>query len=49
MKNNKVTTERMLDLDVFGGLSAEQMKLKIIEVARAKQNNLPVIVLLPTL
>lgn len=23
LKNNKVTSERVLDLDVFGGLSAE--------------------------
>ena len=42
-------TERVLDLDVFGNLDADVIGDKIVEVAMAKQAELPVIVILSSI
>jgi len=41
--------ERVLDLDVFGKLTPKEIDVKVVEVAKAKQLELPVIVILPSL
>jgi hypothetical protein len=44
-----VVPERVLALDVFGNLNAADIDAKVIEVAKAKQVDLPVIVILPSI
>lgn len=44
-----VVPERVLAIDVYGKLSAADIDAKVIEVAKAKQTELPVIVIFPSL
>jgi hypothetical protein len=44
-----VVPERVLALDVYGKLKAEEIDTKVIELARTKQAELPVIVILSSI
>ncbi len=48
-KAGAAVSDRELALDVFGKLKLEEIDSKVIEVAKAKQLDLPVIVILPSL
>lgn len=41
--------ERVLNIDVFGKLNANKVRAKVIETTKTKQQERPVIIVLPTL
>ena len=49
LKAGAAVPERVLALDVYGKLKAEEINTKVIEVARTKQAELPVIVILSSI
>jgi hypothetical protein len=49
LKAGDIVPERVLAIDVYGKLSAADIDAKVIEVAKAQQTELPVIVIFPSL
>lgn len=49
LKVGTVVPNRVLALDVYGKLSAADVEVKVAEVAKLKQADLPVIIILPSI
>jgi superfamily II DNA or RNA helicase len=49
LKAGVVVPERVLALDVYGKLKIEEVDAKVIAIAKTKQAELPVIVILPSI
>jgi hypothetical protein len=49
LKTGVAVPERVLALDIYGKLKAEAIDDKVVEVVKAKQAELPVIVILPSI
>jgi hypothetical protein len=49
LKAGDIISERMLALDIYGKLKPSEIDAKVIEVAKAKQQEQPVIVIFPSI
>jgi hypothetical protein len=49
IKVRAVEPERKLQLDVFGNLKTGEVDLQVIKVAKGKQQEMPVIIILPSI
>lgn len=49
IKSSNIISERELRLDVFGKLKQDEIDTKVVEIAIAKQQELPVVIFLPSI